>query len=143
MKHTCHTPGRQGRTPGIVCIACREDNQRHRTEWMEAGLCDRCGKNKPEDGKVTCSYCLWRNQVAHLPLRARQSARQAIENFKGACECCGQKFTGNERRWNLDHNRVTEEFRGILCFNCNAALGISKEDINRLKAMINYIRKHS
>ena len=143
MRHTCHRPGRQGRTPGVICIACREDNRRRRDEWMRAGLCDRCGKRKPEKNKVTCSSCLWRNQVAHLPIQARQSATRAIRKFKGVCDCCGRKYTGNDRRWNLDHSHLTKEFRGILCFNCNAALGISKEDIERLKDMIKYIRKHS
>ena len=39
----------------------------------------------------------------------------------------------------VDHNHSTGEVRGILCRNCNTAIGHAKEDVTILKAMIEYL----
>jgi len=41
----------------------------------------------------------------------------------------------------LDHNHITGEIRGLLCFNCNTAIGKLKTDIGTqlLRKAIKYI----
>ena len=59
-----------------------------------------------------------------------------------ACACCGGIEPGNKRGWHTDHCHQTKKVRGILCHQCNSALGHSKEDVVRLQALIDYLRKH-
>lgn len=43
----------------------------------------------------------------------------------------------------VDHDHKTGKVRALLCSSCNKALGLSYEDVNILKAMINYLEKFS
>ena len=40
----------------------------------------------------------------------------------------------------LDHDHKTDKIRGILCRNCNLALGLMKDNINSIKRMIDYLK---
>lgn len=39
----------------------------------------------------------------------------------------------------VDHNHETKKVRGLLCSNCNVAIGFAKENVNFLKQMIEYL----
>lgn len=52
-----------------------------------------------------------------------------------ACMICQ-----STRRLCIDHNHSTGEVRGILCTNCNSALGMFGDDIERMSAAIAYLR---
>lgn len=41
----------------------------------------------------------------------------------------------------IDHCHVTGEVRGLLCFSCNAALGLLKDDVRILENAIQYLNK--
>lgn len=45
--------------------------------------------------------------------------------------------------WHVDHCHNTGKVRGILCCNCNQALGLLKENTHSLEKMIGYIKQHS
>jgi Autographiviridae endonuclease VII len=58
----------------------------------------------------------------------------------GACAIC----RGIEKRKNtfnlaIDHDHKTGKVRGLLCSNCNRALGLFKDDPNLLKIAIEYL----
>jgi hypothetical protein len=42
----------------------------------------------------------------------------------------------------VDHNHNTGEIRGLLCSQCNSALGLMYDDVSLLKNAINYLGKH-
>ena len=44
---------------------------------------------------------------------------------------------------NVDHSHVTGIIRGILCGNCNRALGLLQEDSARIRSLYAYVEKHS
>lgn len=54
----------------------------------------------------------------------------------GRCAACGEKST---KTLHVDHCHTTETIRGLLCYNCNAALGHAKDDTDRLLALVAYI----
>lgn len=58
-----------------------------------------------------------------------------------ACEICGKSIEDNGRGLAIDHCHTTGNFRGMLCTNCNTALGLFHDDINTLKSAIKYLRK--
>lgn len=56
------------------------------------------------------------------------------------CAICNKNL--NERRWMyLDHCHNTNKVRGILCFNCNTAIGSFRDSIDLLKNAIKYLEK--
>jgi len=52
----------------------------------------------------------------------------------GGCAICGRRDADN-----VDHDHVTGRVRGILCWDCNIALGKFGDDEDRLAAATNYV----
>lgn len=61
-----------------------------------------------------------------------------FEQQNGVCAICGEINDGG-RRLCVDHDHKTNKIRGLLCGNCNKALGFVKEDIVILSKIANYI----
>jgi transcription elongation factor Elf1 len=55
------------------------------------------------------------------------------------CATCGEEESG--RGLFVDHDHETGEVRGLLCQNCNTALGMAKDNVETLKNMIRYLEK--
>jgi hypothetical protein len=54
----------------------------------------------------------------------------------GGCAICG-----NPDADNVDHDHVTGQVRGILCFTCNVAIGLVGEDEDRLVGALTYVTR--
>jgi hypothetical protein len=54
----------------------------------------------------------------------------------GGCSVCGRTDADN-----VDHDHATGRVRGILCFNCNVAIGHVAEDEDRLVALMAYLAR--
>lgn len=66
-----------------------------------------------------------------------------LEEQHGVCAICGKPETKpNAKYLAVDHNHETGEVRGLLCNNCNRALGLLKDDIEVLQNAINYLKEH-
>lgn len=65
---------------------------------------------------------------------------------RGLCAICQQEETvkqgGTIRRLGVDHNHKTEKVRGLLCCNCNGALGLLKDNIKIVKRALQYLKKY-
>lgn len=73
--------------------------------------------------------------------RTYGQAGVAIEERRVAgepCEVCG----GVTPAMSLDHCHVSGEARGLLCRNCNWALGKVQDDPQILRALADYVEKH-
>jgi len=59
------------------------------------------------------------------------------------CAICGTHENNCSRKTLfVDHNHTTGEIRGLLCSQCNSALGLMYDDISLLKNAINYLDKN-
>jgi hypothetical protein len=69
-----------------------------------------------------------------------------FEAQNGLCAICKCPETvtnrGNIRMLAVDHDHITGKVRGLLCGNCNTALGKLKDDKILIKAMLEYIIEH-
>jgi hypothetical protein len=59
------------------------------------------------------------------------------------CAICKSPNAGGRGAFHADHNHETNQPRGILCHNCNVALGNFKDDPELLKAAIEYLQKYA
>ena len=46
---------------------------------------------------------------------------------------------GNASIWVVDHDHITNSFRGHICHNCNRGLGVFQDDTERLERAIRYL----
>ena len=53
----------------------------------------------------------------------------------GKCAACG-----STDRLCIDHDHQTNEVRGLLCHNCNTALGLVGDNLDTLSNLITYLR---
>lgn len=61
-----------------------------------------------------------------------------VKNQNGCCLLCNIK----PKKIVVDHCHKTGKVRGLLCNECNRAIGLLKENILTLKNAINYLEKH-
>jgi hypothetical protein len=54
------------------------------------------------------------------------------------CEICGQS---PQKALHLDHDHLTNEFRGWLCNNCNLGIGSFRDSSDLLVAAARYLRE--
>lgn len=58
-----------------------------------------------------------------------------LKKQNNSCAICGRK----DRKLCLDHDHTTNKVRGLLCHQCNHAIGLLGENIRSLNKAINYI----
>ncbi len=111
-----------------VCHKCRRDlpvdqfSLSAKTGCGLQGSCKRCSAAY----RVSSIHNLDFEQALHL-VDARAS---------GGCEVCGGLDDTH-----IDHNHATGEVRGLLCGQCNRALGLLKEDQTRIQALLAYVQR--
>ena len=67
-----------------------------------------------------------------------------FQQQNGVCAICGEVETKHDRYGNIknlqvDHNHSTGEIRGLLCFMCNAGIGMFDDNILNLRSAIKYL----
>ena len=78
-------------------------------------------------------------------IASKYKVRRALAAVLAAskhCTACGKECT-RTGELHVDHCHATGEVRGMLCFNCNAALGHVNDSIERLKMLIDYLNNSS
>lgn len=107
-------------------------------------LCRTCGEVKPvaEFGK--------KQQYVTEHCRACRGIKMRAETFglevddvrhmldRDNCECCDRPFRSTRDR-HIDHDHRTDAVRGLICRDCNTALGCVDDDVDHLRALIRYL----
>ena len=57
------------------------------------------------------------------------------------CKICNRHKSDQKRSLHVDHCHDSGKIRGILCGNCNVALGLFNDDIDTLKKAIIYLKQ--
>jgi hypothetical protein len=60
-----------------------------------------------------------------------------------ACAICKSPDAGGRGAFHADHDHDSSQPRGVLCHNCNVALGNFKDNPEILQAAIEYLNKYS
>lgn len=68
---------------------------------------------------------------------------EMVEEVNKKCEICGKEHEEeNYKVLVVDHDHDTGNIRGLLCHNCNKALGLLKDNIENLKKAATYLEEH-
>jgi len=69
-----------------------------------------------------------------------------LESQNYVCEICkkpeSQILNGKPRKLSVDHNHKTGLARGLLCFRCNASVGVIEQNIDRTFGVMEYLEKY-
>jgi hypothetical protein len=133
----------------VTCTTCEIPKPRSRFNKSKTklnGLQSRCkdcknkfhGSRSPHTTKYYDGYHVPYNFEYKYGITFDQYM-QMLEDQNGVCRLCkGTNPSG--RRLAVDHNHETGEVRGLLCSNCNTALGLLKDNPVLLEAAIAYLR---
>lgn len=106
--------------------------------WPRCKVCDDARKERSYEIRTLERI----KRYTNFTIKEYQSM---LEEQKGVCAICGQPETtqvyGKTRALAIDHCRVTDAVRGLLCQKCNQALGLMGENPNRVKALLKYIEE--
>ena len=116
-------------------------------------LCSKCKQLLPNSnfspssgGKYLRPEC---RECSRKLAKRRKELRSENEypNSDYICPICLKNETdlkgtgGNASIWVVDHNHITDTFRGYICHNCNRGLGVFEDNIDRLDRAIGYLKK--
>jgi hypothetical protein len=79
------------------------------------------------------------NRKSHLKRKyglTLEAFDELLASQGGGCAICGRPDADN-----VDHDHTTGRVRGILCFNCNIAIGQVEDDEDRLAAAMAYVAR--
>lgn len=85
--------------------------------------------------------CIECNRINFIAWTYRVSTKEANKLFKetkhGYCSICGK--SAENTLLCIDHDHNSGKIRGIICHNCNKALGYVQDDLEILFKMIDYL----
>lgn len=114
-------------------------------------------RNQKDGVQTRCRVCYKEDRriykAANLELVAEQARRSAlkklygltVEDYEGmlhaqdsSCAICGHGFSA---RPHVDHCHSSGVIRGLLCQNCNLAIGLLKDNPDRCRSAAKYLEK--
>lgn len=117
-----------------VCSECRRAYHRKHYQLRKAG---------DDSAFLARQAANLRRSVFLRKLRAYEltEAQYNMLALKGCAICSGPPR--GRGRYHFDHDHQTGKFRGLLCTNCNTALGQFKDNPTLLARAIGYLAEHS
>jgi predicted nucleic acid-binding Zn ribbon protein len=150
----CHQCGKElakKRSDARFCSAqCGQvwHNQRRSADKTAARLaaqapCQACGGAVPPERRVFCSQeCMYISRVPNAHGLTASQFDDLLSSQGRSCAICGTSDWGVKGP-QIDHNHETGAVRGILCVNCNNALGRFKEDVDVMRRAAEYLERHA
>ncbi len=97
----------------------------------------KMGKEKPWYNYMTrCGQC---QHYMHKYKVTTPERNKLLKQQDNKCAICAEEISFGSKSANLDHCHNTQKVRGVLCFNCNTALGSFKDNILILQNAIKYL----
>lgn len=70
--------------------------------------------------------------------------KRMLDERDYCCDICGLRQMGNAKNKDklcIDHCHTTDKIRGLLCRNCNSAIGYFKDNIEVIEKSIKYLKR--
>ena len=104
--------------------------------------------NKPERKEKMKEYYLKNKSKSKDSMLKRnygislEEYQRMLDEQQGNCYICSKHHSLQKKSLSVDHCHKTGTVRRLLCSNCNTSLGLLKEDISRVKKLIQYIEEN-
>ena len=132
-----------------ICSNCKEEKsldqfykENRRTGTRPSSRCIPCIKNKAVESqsKDRVRHLLWKRRAnyKHRYGISPEEKLTMLESQNYKCKICAAAL--NFSTANLDHCHSSGKIRGILCCNCNRALGLFQDNVDFLQAAIVYLK---
>jgi len=121
-------------------------SKKNKAEWHQKNAeKSRAATKKWREKNLERSRKLARESTRRLNMRNKYGITEAeynaaLELQNHHCAICGCDKP-EKREWAIDHDHITNRFRGVLCHQCNTALGLVKDNVATLAAMIRYLQR--
>lgn len=143
-------------TPRIYCSrrCCSVAMSRRRTGFVAPPVVRTCWWCDAEFSDVDSrrKYCsaACRALVRHLVDEPDKVNGWSAETYRavwrmqgGVCKICARPPRGRNSLLCRDHDHVTGHPRALLCDNCNRAIGLLGDDLDRVQRAADYLRQYS
>lgn len=130
----------------LTCSTCREElpeTNFHVNKSNKYGRNNECKTCRSLRAKSTYDYTVERGR--HLKRKYGISLEEystLLEKQEGVCALCRKGPEGS--RYEIlvvDHDHETNEIRGLLCQQCNMALGRLGDNVESIERVLAYLRK--
>lgn len=129
------------------CTAARKkDTDKEKTKrWREAHPeRNRDQQNRANRKRLADpAFRQWKrdNELRRVYGITRAELDAMLEEQNNLCAICGNGHVGVGTRLHIDHCHNSKKVRGLLCGNCNTAIGLLGDDPERAEALAAYLRR--
>jgi hypothetical protein len=146
--------------PTKVCTKCKVDKEyrdyyfvinskgaKTRTYKSECKECTKARVRKyHSDDPIRSAHTRWKYDLQKNYGMTESEWESLLALQGGGCGICGEKETnvhksGTVWRLSVDHCHDTGKIRGILCNNCNRAIGLLKDNVQLLRKAADYLER--
>lgn len=132
---------------GARCKECRRLNDKTRWNNEKESEQIRSAKWRAENKEYLYIYEKGKKaRVRYWPNLTNDEAFKEFEKLllrqESKCAICNKHQSQFKKGLVIDHCHTTGKVRNLLCQNCNAMIGMAKEDENTLKNGIEYLKLH-
>lgn len=104
--------------------------------WSIRHKCKKCSR-ETRDSDWHKEYNLRRRYNI-----SREDYDNKLKEQRHSCAICKTHFKDKTRSLHVDHCHTTDKVRGLLCYKCNTAIGLLKENMDNVRNALKYLRKY-
>lgn len=130
------------------CLAMKAVEDFYKNRWTKSGTTYKCKECYDSYTKNYLKEHPNYNKAKHRSWSLNKKYNITKEDYKNLlieqdfkCAICGRNQQEFKKGLCVDHDHKTNKVRGLLCVNCNLALGSLFDDISLLKLATNYLEK--
>lgn len=131
-----------------TCIKCDESkplDEFHRRSVSRdgrRGSCNVCRNAQQVAWQATVPDYVRRKNLKHNHDITPEQFDDLLAAQNGKCACCFTSEPGGSHGiFNVDHNHETGQIRGLLCWDCNVAIGKLGDTLEGVERAVAYMRR--
>lgn len=132
-----------------LCVNCGEDFTPSKYDKRIKYCCNQCRIEARKNSKYTTKWSQENKEKVKCYIDTRKTVKNNsskvkyatdLEQQNNSCAICKIDIKNYSHSFHVDHDHVTGGIRGLLCSECNLALGKFEDSIEILSNAINYLK---